>query len=121
MTIMRPLGAITTGIVAYVVAAILVYWLFYSNHPYNDETGAGVTAFKTGFLVSYIVHVGLTITSSVPLARLWKVPILPVAIGVAAAVALLALPTLGFLSSLNDCIGITFPLEGSCITREGNT
>jgi hypothetical protein len=121
----RALGigrSILAAAVAFIAVSIVIYWLFYSSHPYNEETGAGLEAFKDRFWMAFFVHLILAFAVALGAAWLMGARNVPAAIAtVAIVIGLLAVPTLSMLSQVNDCNGVDdFPLSASCITQTGN-
>ena len=94
---------------AYLGLGVVVFTLFYTNHPYDGPTGERVGAFELGFVISFAGHLFLTTIASAALARLLRISVWASLRWTASGLLILMLPTLYLLSAINACAGVHFP------------
>jgi ABC-type multidrug transport system permease subunit len=105
----HPAISLLAGLLTYVLLAFPIYsWLY--NSVADDDAG---TRYRFIFYGSYSLHLVLALAAAGAVAAMVRSS-LPVALGLMAiALAVVAIPTLGFLSFLNECeTGQSFPFGG---------
>ena len=108
----RTVWSVVLGMALYVALGIVAYGTFYD---YYDAHGvASETAFKFLFLLTMAGHVLATLIASGVVARLLRARVRVVLTDVAIGAALLLLPSLAVLATVNDCMGVAFPWDGGC-------
>ena len=118
MRLLRPLLVFSTPVVAGVLAFLLLwpgYFLPYEFNPYEQYhpwTDKWLDTFKALFLLSYGVHLALSLAVAMLVARRLRSPLALTALTMAAVLVPLAFFNLRFLDYMNACDGIAFPLEG---------
>lgn len=110
--LLAAFGSVAGGFLAYVLAAVAVYYLFYSFHPYDRWADTGATAFKVWFWIAFFVHQVIALATSAVVARLLDAPVLLSIAATFAVVIVLALPLIEILSFMNNCSGLEYPLSG---------
>ena len=106
---LRTFGSIGGSLLLFVLAAPLIYWIFYQSEP------SGEVAFKTLFWTFFAAHMLVAFGASILLPRSIQAPVVITVAVVVVVVALLALPLLWWLSFHNACTTPwAYPFELSC-------
>ena len=96
--------------VLFVLAAVVVYNIFYTLVPFDRYSGEGTAAFKAGFWIAYSAHLLIVPIVVTLVARYLRWHALPAALSAVLVVSLLAFPTLTVVAYFNNCQGMEYPL-----------